>query len=148
MSLNDLIREVASEHPNSHPHKLARLVAERTDTDNIFDYYVSALERLVSDQIRSSRNATLNSSKGRSPKLEERRSWWARALQERIYVGESRYKTLADCTIEDLLFCITERRDQIGALQGQIAKYEAILAAMTAHGATTAGDLPDGAVEL
>lgn len=147
-TLSDLIRDVTAEHPNSHPHKLARLVAERTDETDLFEFYVTALERLVSDQIRSSRNATLNSSKGRSAKLEERRSWWSRVLRERIYVGDSTYKILADCTTADLTFCITERRDQIGALEGQIVKYQAIIAAMDAHGVITAGELPDGAVEL
>ena len=148
MTLNDLVREISAEFPDAHPHKLARLVAERTEADDLFDFYVTALERLVGDRIRSERNATLNSRKARSPKLEERRNWWARVLQERVHIGESRYKTLGDCTIDDLLFCITERRDQVNALNGQIAKYEAIAAAMNAHGATTVSELPEGTVEL
>ena len=148
MSLTDLIRDVAADFPDAHPHKLARLVAERTEADEMFDFYVTALERLVSDRIRSDRNASLNSKQGRSPKVEERRNWWARILRERVYVGEAQYKALGDCTVDDLIFCIGERRDQINALKGQIAKYEVIVAAMDAHGATTVADLPEGAVEL
>jgi len=148
INLNNLIREVSTEFPESHPHKLARLVAERTDPDEMFECYVSALERLVADRIRCDRNMTLNSKKGRSPKIEERRNWWKRVMGERLYVGNATYKALGDCTIDNLLFCISERRDQIGALQGQINKYEAIVAAMQKAGATIVRELPEGAVEL
>lgn len=148
LTLTALIREIAEANPECHPHKIARLVAERTEPDDLFEFYVSALERLVSDRIRVDRNKTLNSGKGRSAKLEERRSWWARFLSERVYVGEHRYKLMAECTIDDLTYCIKEREDQIGALRGQIAKYETIIAAMAVHGAGCVGDLPEGAVEL
>lgn len=146
--LSDLIGAVAADFPDAHPHKLARLVAERTDADDMFEFYVTALERVVGDRIRVSRNATLNSNSGRSPKVEQRRAWWQRVLAERVHVGESKYKPIGDCTVENLLFCINERRDQIGALEGQIAKFEAIVAAMQSHGVATAGELPNGAVEL
>lgn len=147
-ALSELIKAVSAEFPDSHPHKLARLVAERTQPEDMFEFYVAALERLVSDQIRSSRNATLNSKQSRSPKREERKSYWARFLAVRVCVGDSRYKVMADCTVEDLTACISERVDQIGALQGQIVKYEAIRDAVVAHGVATVGELPEGAVVL
>jgi len=147
-SLTAMIRDIAEANPNAHPHKIARLVAEATDTDDVFEFYVIALERLVSDRIRVDRNAALNNKSGRSPKREERASWWARVLKERVYVGDGRYKTLGDCTDEDLSFCIEERHDQIGRLYGQIAKFEAIRSAMRERGAGVVADLPEGAVEL
>ena len=146
--LNSLIREVASEFPDAHPHKLAKLVAERTEPELMFDFYVVALERLVADRIRLDRNATMNSGKSRSPKLEERRTWWARMLAERVHVGDSKWKPLGDCTVDDIDFCISERNDQVGALLGQIAKFETIRDAMLSHSVVTAAELPDGAVEL
>lgn len=147
-SLTTLIRSVADEYPDAHPHKIARLVAERTDSADLQEFYAAALEPLVVDRLRQDRNATLNSKQGRSAKVERRRSWWARVLRERVHVGESKWKPLGDCTVDDLDFCIDERRHQIGALMGQIAKYETIRDAMLVHGADVVAELPEGAVEL
>lgn len=147
-SLTALIREVSAEHANAHPHKIARLVAERTEPDDVQDFYITALERMVADIIRADRNHTMNSKAGRSPKVEQRRNWWARMLSERVSVGDSTWKPLGQCTVDDLDFCITERHSQIAALHTQIGKYEVIRDAMITHGCETAADLPEGAVEL
>lgn len=147
-SLSDLVRQVAAEHPNAHPHKIAILVAELVPDELLRDYLASVLERVVADVLRANRNAALNSKQGRSPKVEQRRSWWQRILRERVHVGDSVWKPLGECGVSDFDFCISEREDQIGALQEQIAKYRAIRDAMIAHGVETAADLPEGAVEL
>ena len=146
-SLNALVREVVLEYPDAHAHKLARIVSERTDADQLQEFYASALEPMIADRIRQDRNATMNSKQGRSAKVEKRRSWWARMLRERVHC-EDGWKPLGECGIDDLDFCITERREQIGALMGQIGKYEVIRDALVAHGVDTVADLPDGAVEL
>lgn len=146
--LRELIRDICEQFPNADTHKIARLVAERTEADDMFEFYVIALDRLVQDRIRGDRNATLNSKQGRSPKIEQRKSWWKKVLLERLYVGDATYKALGDCTIDNLLFCINERTNQIGALQGQIDKYQTIVVAMQKAGATTVRDLPEGAVTL
>ena len=147
-SLTALIREAVTEHPEAHAHKLARIVAERTDASQLQEFYALALEPLVSDIIRMDRNATMNSKQGRSSKVERRRSWWARMLTERVHVGDAKWKPLGDCGVDDLDFCISERRDQVGALLGQIAKYETIRDAVITHGVDTVADLPEMAVEL
>lgn len=147
-TLAALIGEVMAEHADAHPHKIARLVAERTSPDDVHDFYVAALERMVTDMVRGHRNRSLNSPQGRSPKVEQRRSWWARVLRERVHVGESTWKPLGECTVGDLDFCIEERHHQIEALRTQIGKYDTIRAAMLTHGATTVADLPEDAVTL
>lgn len=147
-SLSDLVRQVAAEHPNAHPHKIAILVAELVPDELLRDYLASVLERVVADVLRANRNAALNSKQGRSPKVEQRRSWWQRILRERVHVGESVWKPLGECGVADFDFCISEREDQIGALEAQIHKYRAIRDAILAHGVETAADLPEGAVEL
>lgn len=147
-SLTALIREVVADSPDAPPSKVAQVVAERTDAEHLHTFYTAALERIVSDVIRENRNATLNSKKGRSAKLEERRSWWARLLRERVHVGDSTYKAIGECTAEDFDFCINERLDQIGALRGQITKLETLRDALITHGVTTVSELPEGAVQL
>ena len=146
--LTTLIREVVSQNPEVPVSKLAQMVSERTALDDLREFYARALEPLISDVIRLGRNATMNSKQGRSPKLDRRRTWWARMLQERVHVGEAKWKPLGDCGVAELEFCIGERRDQVGALLGQIAKYEVIRDAVVAHGVATVADLPEGAVEL
>lgn len=147
-NLNALIREVVTENPEAQASKLAHMVAERTELDDLRLFYATALEPLVHDVIRQSRNRAMNSPQGRSPKVEERRSWWTRLLAQRVHVGESRWKPLGDCGVDDLEFCIGERRDQVGALLGQIAKFEAIRDALVAAGVERVAELPEGAVEL
>lgn len=148
LSLTALIREVVTENPEAQARKLAQMVAERTSVDDLRDFYAFALEPMVQDQIRQDRNTTMNSKQGRSAKLEQRRSWWARMCAQRVHVGESTWKALGDCGADDLEFCINERREQVGALLGQIAKYEVIRDALAAHGVDTVAELPEGAVEL
>ena len=147
-SLTALIREVAAGHPDLPPDKIAQLVADQTPPADVRDFYILALGSLVMDCIRMDRNATMNSKRSRSPKLEQRRSWWARMLRERVHVGASTWKPLGDCGADDLDFCINERREQVGALQGQIAKFWVIRDALAAHGVDTVAELPEGAVEL
>jgi hypothetical protein len=146
-SLTALIREVVSENPEAPARKLASIVAERTNADDLRDFYATAIEPMVTDQIRRDRNNTLNSKKGRSAKLEQRRSWWERVCAQRVNVGDA-WKALGDCDSDDLEFCISERRGQVGALLGQIAKYEVIRDALALHGVRTVAELPEGAVEL
>ena len=143
-----LSREVRADYPDEHPSKIAALMADRVEPQDVSDVLAYLFVGYVHDCIRSDRNAALNSKKGRSPKLEERASWWRRVLDQRVHVGESTFKSLSDCTVDDLIFCIGERRDQVSALQGQILKFELILAALESHGVATVGDLPEGAVEL
>jgi len=147
-NLAALINTVITENPDEHPHKLALLVAQATDKDDVFEFYVTALGPMVADRIRLNRNHTMNAKQGRSAKIEERRTWWQRVLLERVHVGKSTYKPIAACTVDDLTYCISERQDQIGALQGQIDKFQTIVNAMIAANVETAGDLPEGSVEL
>ena len=147
-SLTGLIREVVSENPEVPSYKLAQMVAERTELDDLRQFYAIALEPLIADRIRIDRNATLNSKQGRSAKLQQRRSWWQRVLLQRVHVGDSKWKPLGECGVDELEFCIGERREQVGALLGQIAKYEIIRDALIAHKVDKVADLPEGAVEL
>ena len=146
--ISGLSRQVRAEHPNDHPHKIAALMADLIEPNDVHRVLAYLFVAYVNDGIRLDRNAALNSKKGRSPKLEERRNWWRRILDQRVHIGESKFKPLSACTVDDLIFCIGERRDQVSALEGQILKFELILAAMESAGAATVGDLPEGAVEL
>jgi hypothetical protein len=143
-----LSREIRAENPHDHPHKIAALMADAIDSTDVHRVLAYLLVAYVNDGIRLDRNAALNSKAGRSPKLEERRNWWRRVLEQHVHIGESKFKPLSDCTVDDLIFCIGERRDQVSALEGQILKFESILAAMQSAGAATVGDLPEGSVEL
>lgn len=115
-SLSDLVRQVAAEHPNAHPHKIAILVAELVPDELLRDYLASVLERVVADVLRANRNAALNSKQGRSPKVEQRRSWWQRILRERVHVGDSVWKPLGECGVSDFDFCISERGRSCGTV--------------------------------
>ena len=142
-ALNALIRSIVAEHPEVHAHKIAGMVAEVTPAEKVHEFYSAALEPLVSDLIRSARNTTMNSPKGHSPKREERRTWWAQVLAERVHVGGSKYLTIGECGLAELEYCISERNEKIGALLGQIEKFRKIRDAVVAQGVSTVAELPE-----
>lgn len=146
--LNHLIRETIANHPTDTAQQIAQLVCELTAPEDLARFYTQALESLVADAIRSHRNSTLNSHSGRSVKLEQRRAWWQRVLQERVHVGNADYKPIGDCTADEIEFCIIERIQQVSRLNEQIRKFEKIRAAMLEHGAATVANLPEGSVQL
>lgn len=148
MTLIALVRTVMAEFPDATPHKLAQLVAERTDPVDLCNFYATALESYVADRVRLSRNTTLNSKQGRSAKQEQRREWWAQMLVEKVHIGSGVWKPLGQCGVDDLDFCIAEREQQISKLSSQIQKYQMIRDAVVSHGVDTVADLPAGSVQL
>jgi hypothetical protein len=146
--LNDLIRDTIANHPRWDPYKIAATVAELVAPEDLPAFFLATLEPYVVSRMGQARNYSLNSPKSHSPKLAERRTWWERVKREKVFVGDYQWKAVRNCTLDDLRFVIEQRQQMIGALQGQILKYETIAAAMEEHGADTVDDLPLGAVEF
>lgn len=142
--LNALIRVVAAEHPQSDIRELARFVAKMTPQESVMGFYTEALVGLVGEVIGQERRDAFNGPerKGRSAKLDDRRSWWKELLASRVHVGGGEWLCIADCTGAELDFCIEERRSQIAGFERQITNFERLISLMVKHGAKTVKDLP------
>jgi hypothetical protein len=152
--LNQLIRQVAADHPKAEIHELARFVVALTPRKSVTDFYTAALGDTIRTVLGQQRR---NAFKGpeadrdettgapnRSAKIEERQQWWwPRLLNSRVHVGESKWMQLGECTIENLDFCIAERRGQIAGYRSQIGNFKHLISLMTTHGVGMVKDLPE-----
>lgn len=153
VELRTLIREVALDLPEADPREIAQSVAKRTPKANLAAFYAEALVELVTDILRHDRRGAMDHAlkerdqpspkpSNRSPKRDERRDWWAEMLSSRVHIGDSEWKTLDLCTVDDLQFCVDERQNNIDRLNGQILNYKQLIQLMVKHGARTVADLP------
>lgn len=152
MTLKSLIKSVLAEHPYAGPEELAVYVAAATPAANIRDYYNQLLIRACRTVVNKERRGIKPPPKPSviprqkptpSPKLSERRSWWAEMLHNEMHVGAGVRKPMADCTVDDLRFCIDERGQTINRIEEQIANLRALIDMMVQRGARTVADLPE-----
>jgi hypothetical protein len=145
--LNTLIREVADDYPRADPRELARHVAKLTPDESVVDFYVDALIDRIREIIGGNRRNLFDgpdnrSTSNRSPKVEQRRSWWADLLASRVHVGNAEWLQIAECSVDDLKFCIEERRTQIAGYEKQIGNFDRLIRLMRKHKALKVSDLP------
>lgn len=145
--LRALVRQVVEDHAGASVRELAEYVAKLTPEELAADFYVEVLIAYVSDVLRADRNSALSevtkpTNKSKSPKLEQRRKWWADLLASRVAVAGKSMR-LGDCTVDDLQLCIDERRAHIAHVEGQILNYQKLIQLMTKSGARHVADLPE-----
>lgn len=147
--LNQLIRDVAeSAADDAGPVEIAQAAIDKAGDELAGQFLLDLVSALVPTILGAQRRGAMGGNGGRSPKLERRRSWWARALQSRVAVGGGEWKRLGDCTVDDLRSCIADRESFISSVRGQIEGYEKLIAAMQEHAADTVGELTAEQVEL
>jgi hypothetical protein len=149
--LRALIQATAELHPDAGAAELALYVAQNTPAVDVRAFYRDLLENACRTVINKRRNdgrtpAPRQRRKPRtpspSPKLEERRSWWRDMLASPMHVRGDQ-KALADCTIDDLRFCMKDRDAAIGRIEEQMSNLRHLIALMTKHGACTVKELPE-----
>lgn len=149
-ALRKAILTVAEQHPHFGPQEVAHLVAENTPVEQLRSHYRDALISTCRAVINKHRRDVQPrpqpqappAPRRESPKLTDRRNWWAEMLAKRIHVGDGVQKALADCTIENLEFGLKERdelRDRLGHQMDNISR---LIALMTRFGARTVRQLP------
>lgn len=145
--LNAIIREVAEEHPDDDPREIAEKVAKLTPPDKVMDFYTEGLVQQVLVILGQDRRNAFHkpvTGKGRntSSKLHDRREWWPELCAQRVHIGNSEWKQLGGCTVDDLQFCINERAQLIVANQNQMNNFKHLQKLLVKHGAQTVSDLP------
>lgn len=123
---------------------VAKAVLDELGTDP--DRLRAALAELLPDfcgtQIRTIRNGGWKPGRkpGRSAKLTAIRDWHAKFLTLQLHVPDG-YRRMADCTADDLLFAVGERKAQAAATLSTAAGLERLQIAMQKHKARVVSDL-------
>lgn len=150
--LRELIRSTAEEYPFADPLELAHHVAKLTPKHSLHDFYVEALNQVVSNVLGESRRNAFKAlqqpqpqprpgNANHSPKLAQRRDWWAELLRQRVPVGHV-WKVIGECTADDLQACIAEREKHIAGFRLQIANFAHLQALLHKHDVRTVAELP------
>jgi len=150
INLRELIRAVAADMPgDANPSDIAEKVDGQLSTQDRKSLFVSLLSYEVASVLRVERRhafAGRTPPPAKSAKLTQRRSWWESMCESRVHVGRGEWKQLGSCTVDDLQFCIDERRQQIAQLNGQIVNFTALLDALELRGVETVSELDEGDV--
>jgi len=143
--LHDLIRDTAESYPKADPREIARHVAKLTDERQVYRFLEESLVPVVRSVLISQRTSVMGKAlqPGSNFKLEQRRSWWRQMLASRVHVGSSVWKTLGECSAEDLRFCIAERREDVARIEAQVGLFEQLIARMAEFGVGVVAELPE-----
>lgn len=159
MKITDKINQHVQSMSDPTPLDVAQALADdimgEPDRALVRDWLVSLALPAVRVHINNGRSGAVKSwrrevatagAPGPSKRFERRRNAWARLLDERVLVGGV-YKRQGDCTVADLEAAVADRREHVERVRWHVARLESFIAAMNAHGVSTLGELPEGAVD-
>jgi hypothetical protein len=143
-SLHSVVVAVLAESELSDPRAVAELVAAATPPDLIRDFYTDAVVSEVRAVMGAQRNRAMSNAlnPSRSPKLAQRRDWWADMLASRIHVGGGTWRTLGECGAEQLTFAEVERRRDAERELRRAESFKALRNLLRKHKVNTVGELP------
>lgn len=137
------VRAVLSDHPDADIYELARIAADAVEEQDLRLVLAAALVQVAREVVGDSRRDSMSNLGGgnRSPKQRGIANWWAKMLTEQVSVN-GKWKTLRDCTFDDLQACIDEREQLISRVGGQIENYKRLQKLMVQHKAKQVSDVP------
>lgn len=146
-SLRHLVRDVLAESSEADPGAIAALVLARITKPNTRDALDQALRLFVRQVISETRIKSAPnpapSPINRSVKVAAIRDHWQRRLRDRVHVGATSWKFLADCNYEDLCAAAAERSQLAERNASWARQYREWAALLTDHDAATMRDLPN-----
>lgn len=143
--LRRIIRGVLATSAANNPRDLAVRVLADIPVEWYSDALTQALPALVREAISADRRGFTPppSSPPQSNKVKAIRENWRRHLDTRWHVGGAEWKTLAECTRQDLLFAAQERRAQAEENLVVAAKLHALSDLMDQQNVETVAQLSD-----
>lgn len=163
-SAHSLIAQMLEDTSLNDPREIAEAVASMIPPDLQYQILVNALIGDVRVVMASRRNVALSNAfkpsvepvaggsiqgspkrPGRSAKVSGIRDWWSEMLRERVYVGESRWMTLGDCGVEELLYAERSRRDRAEQEIRRAKMYLRLRELLDQHEVDTVAELPGSA---
>jgi hypothetical protein len=147
MKLIDLIRHAAEELAEADPRQLADQVAKLAPSRELRDLLAEAATESCREYLRTQRNQALDNARkprkpGPSKKLAGYREWWADVKASMAHIGDKGWKPLGDCTVDDLLYCVEARREEVKSIENRIADYETLITLLRKTKVCTVKEIP------
>lgn len=153
----ELVQQVAEDPSLNTPQEISEVVLNRIPVSNLRDALSIALTGYVRNylsQVRSGRPTTQElknrvggSNGGRSVKVASIRDTYKRMLDGRYHVGPGLWKTLRECTSQDVSAIAEERERMAKNNLKSAAKFRELLAKMESLRANRVEDLPDDVLQ-
>lgn len=161
--LRPIIRELLDTEATRDPRELARLAVARLSGEELREELTDAATNVAREVMHSVRTQRpQNSPAGQSdaethvrvagraqhipsPKIAALRSWAQQQLDTGWHIGESVWKKLRDCTLDDLAEMMSERRNQALTNALEADRIERLQKACEAAGVSTPGELSEDA---
>jgi hypothetical protein len=145
--LRHIVRDVLRNSTLADPGDIATEVLRRIPARQTRDALEQALRlyvrQVISEQRTASQPTPLPTRKnGKSWKVTGVRDGWQKRLRDRVHIGASQWKFLADCSYEDLLAAAAERRQLAERNQAWARTYDAWARMLVEHDVQRFGDLP------
>lgn len=146
--LRHCVRDILAGTTEADPGVIAGMVVahiSREDRDAALSHAMRLFVRQVISETRTGHrppNVTPIHRTSRSSKVTAIRDGWQRRLRDRVHVGQSAWKLLADCTYDDLLAAAAERQDQSDRTAAWAREYRAMASAVLDADVETFGELP------
>ena len=142
------VRDAIEAGLSPDPEVLAEKVAADIPAKDLRAALASVLPTFISTRLSLSRASTLRP----QPEVEPTpgQSKWVRhasVLNVPVVGADGLRKFLRDCTTEDLLAMVEDRRSRAAANEAMADKYEALRAMLAKRRARVVGDLPEPEVE-
>lgn len=141
-NLRQLVQKVRDETGSVDPGEIAGKVLAQTPEEHLREAYETTLRDYVRHVIVAPRQGSAGGASGRSTKVAATREWWRGMLDQPVHVATG-WKSLAECTRDDLLFACAERRKVAEQNIAWAGRFEKLAQSMGKLKAATVADLPN-----
>ena len=158
--LRRMIRDTVANHPNDDPGKVAAIVNDLVEDDDLRDLFAVTLYPYVVNVIGEDRRRAMDSvlaepvvppatqaGSNYSVKLAERRAYqdsMRQLFRCKVNLGANEWKLIGDCTVDDLTIAIEQRQQLIDRTEKQIANLRHVITLMRRKKAVVASDILKG----
>lgn len=143
--LRHLVRDVLKSTDEADPGEVAALVMAqipRGKQREALEQSMRLFVRQVISETRTGNRPANVTPIHRSAKVSAIRDGWQRRLRDRVHIGDSAWKMLADCTYDDLSAAAAERQEHADRNMVWAREYRAMASAVLDAEVETFGDLP------
>ncbi len=146
--LRALVRQVITGSSLRGPREISAKVLEMIPPDKLRAALAIVLPEYVRIMLHDSpgtpsRTGAGNLNSARSPKVRAQREYWREMLTKQRHVGHGKWKQLAECSYDEVMFLASERADIARRTAAAGEMYEAVAAEMKKRKVAVVADLPE-----
>lgn len=148
LDLRARIRAILDDTGEADPGVVADKVIGDLSSRELRPALAQTMRALVREVMRAERLTTPQAAENVSPGQGRSRARavaeaWRAHLRDRVFVGDGTWRLLGDCSPQDVLFLVADRRQKAAELAEAAQRYQRLHDAMDRHGAGRVADLPD-----